>query len=153
MFVFERGRTEVFVTLHGALSVEEIVEDVGPALPAARRLRGRPAARFRRRLVLVPRAEDGADEGEQLLHVIVELSRQTRDAALGLTPRTRPGLLGRPLVTTTHLRHQRLSEVNRLVPATSRVEAVRRRHRRLSAAALELGVLCEIRVRFHHRHR
>lgn len=152
MFVFERGRTEVFVALHGALSVEEIVEDVGPALPAARGLRGRSAARLRGRLVLVPGAEDGSDEGEQLLHIIIELARQTRDAAPGLAPRTRPDLLRRPLVTTTHLRHQRLPEVNRLVPATTRVEAVRRRHRRLSAAALELSVLCKVRVRFHHRH-
>lgn len=152
MFVFKRWRAEVFVTFHGALSVEEIVEDVGPALPAARGLRGRSAARLRRRLVLVPGAEDGADEGEQLLHIIVELTRQTGDTTPRLTPRTRAGLLRRSLLTTAHLRHQRLPEVNRLVSATTRVETMRR-HRRLRAAALELCVLLEIRVGFYHRYR
>lgn len=126
----------MLIALKGALSVQQIIENVGPALPAAGGLRGRPAARLGGCLILVPRTQDGTDEGEQLLHIVVELTRQAHNTSSRLTP----GLLRRPLVTGTSLRHERLPEVNRLVPATATVEAMRR-HGGLSAAALELRVL------------
>lgn len=127
------------VPFHGVLAVKDIIKDVGLPLPPAAAVRRPATARFRGRLVFVPGAEDGPDKREQLLNIIVELAGQADHAAT----RFAAGTLAD---TALHLRHERVTEVHRLVAAATRRQAVRRH----AAAAVDLRVPRQAGSGFDH---
>lgn len=111
MFMSEGGGTQVFVAFQGILSVEDVLEDIGLAfLPT----RPATAAGLRGRFVLVPGAEDGSYECEQLLNTVVELTRQAHHTSPGLAATS--GVVD---CVTSHFRHEGVAEVDRLVTSTS----------------------------------
>lgn len=146
--MLEGRRAQLLISIQLTLiTIQQIVEDVRLPFPPGG-VRGRPTARLRGRLFLVPRTKDGSDKGEELLHIVVELARQTDHTPARLTP----GLLrGRPqhVTITLHLRRQRLAEVDGLVPPPARRQTVRR-HGSVRTSAVYLRVLRQTRSRLNH---